>query len=118
MAAGDGVTLPDADLELVRFAGRVDLARGDWPEAFGVRAGRTICVAVSPFSGNYEFFDMRGEVFWTVMPVLPTTENWVAPFRHAEDGTHPDDNLYVPWRLGDVWFLSHAESARRTRKGS
>ncbi len=112
MAAGDGVTLPDADLELVRFAGRVDLARGDWPEAFGVRAGRTICVAVSPFSGNYEFFDMRGEVFWTVMPVLPTTENWVAPFRHAEDGTHPDDNLYVPWRLVDVWFLSHAESAR------
>ena len=111
MAAGDGATLPDADAELVRYAGTADLARGDWPEAFAARAGETVCVAVSPFSGCYEFFDESGAVFWTVVPVLPTTENWVAPFRHAEGGTHPDDALYEPWRLVDVWHLTHAESA-------
>ena len=33
MAAGDGVTLPDADRELARFAGAADLERGDWPAA-------------------------------------------------------------------------------------
>ena len=112
MAAGDGIMLPDANLELVRFAGTVDLARGDWPESFVARSGETICVAVSPLTGYYEFFDERGEVFWTVVPVLPTTENWVAPFRHAEDGPHPDDGLYAPCRLVDVWFLSHAEFAK------
>ena len=63
MAAGDGVTLPDADAELARFAGMVDVAHGDWPEAFRSRAGETICVAVSPFTGNYEFFDETSEVF-------------------------------------------------------
>ena len=111
MAAGDGVTLPDANVELVRHAGIANLAEGDWPEAFLARAGGTICVAVSPFTGCYEFFDETGTVFWTVVPVLPTTENWVAPFRHTEEGTFPDDDFYAPWRLVDVWFLSHAESA-------
>ena len=51
MAAGDGIMLPDANLELVRFAGTVDLARGDWPESFVARSGETICVAVSPLTG-------------------------------------------------------------------
>ena len=111
MAAGDGVTLPDPDAEIVRFAGTVDLACGDWPEAFVAREGETVCLTVSPFTGCYEFFDESGEVFWTVVPSLPTTENWVAPFRHAESGPHPDDGLYAPWRLVDVWFLSHAKSA-------
>ena len=111
IAAGDGVTLPDADRELVRFAGTADLADGDWPGEFLARAGRTVCVAVSPHTGCYEFFDESGDVFWTVVPVLPTTDNWVAPFRHAEGRTHPDDDLYAPWRLVDVWLLSHAESA-------
>ena len=111
MAAGDGVTLPDPATEIVRHAGTIDLARGDWPAAFRARAGETICVAVSPFTGNYEFFDESGERFFTLVPVLPTTENWVAPFRHAEDGTFPDDALYAPWRLVDVWSLTHAESA-------
>ncbi len=111
IVSGDGATLPDANLELARFAGTVDLARGDWPGAFFARAGETVCVAVSPFTGCYEFFDESGSVFWTVMPVLPTTENWVAPFRRAEGGAHPDDALYAPWRLVDVWLLSHAESA-------
>ncbi len=111
MAAGDGVTLPDANAELAWFSGTVDLAEGDWPEAFVVRAGETVCVAVSPFTGCYEFFDTRGEVFWTIVPVLPTTENWVAPFRHAEEGSRSDDALYAPWRLVDVWRLSHAEFA-------
>ncbi|MBQ6104000.1 MAG: hypothetical protein IJL06_10055 [Kiritimatiellae bacterium] len=111
MAAGDGVTLPDADAELVRHAGTVDVAHGDWPEAFAARAGETVCVAVSPFTGCYEFFDESGECFYTLVPVLATTENWVAPFRHAEEGPFPDDDLYAPWRLVDVWQLSHAESA-------
>ena len=111
MAAGDGVTLPDPATEIVRHAGTIDLARGDWPAAVRARAGETICVAVSPFTGNYEFFDESGERFFTLVPVLPTTENWVAPFRHAEDGTFPDDALYAPWRLVDVWSLTHAESA-------
>ena len=118
MAAGDGATLPDAERELARFAGTIDLVRGNWPEAFFARAGETICVAVSPFTGCYEFFDESGEVFWTVVPVLPTTENWVAPFRHAEAGTHPDNDLYAPWRLVDVWTLSHAESAENTEPAS
>lgn len=48
MAAGDGVTLPDADAEIVRHAGTIDLSRGEWPEAFAARAGETVCVAVSP----------------------------------------------------------------------
>ena len=73
IAGGDGVTLPDADMEVVRTAGTIDLARGDWPEAFRVRAGETVFVAVSPFTGCYEFFDTRGDVFWTVVPVFPTT---------------------------------------------
>ena len=81
MAAGDGATLPDADAELVRFAGTVDLARGKWPAAFVARAGETVCVAVSPFTGCYEFFDESGQCFYTLVPVLATTENWVAPFR-------------------------------------
>ena len=110
-AAGEGVLLPDADAELVRHAGTIDLAKGDWPEAFLSHAGETICVAVSPFNGDYEFFDESGECFFTLVPVLTTTENWVAPFRHAEEGTHPDDDLYAPWRLVDVWTLAHAESA-------
>ena len=111
MAAGDGVTLPDPATEVVRRAGTVDLARGNWPDAFTARAGETICVAVSSFTGNYEFFDETGECFYTLVPVLATTENWVAPFRHPEEGPFPDDDLYAPWRLVDVWFLSHAESA-------
>ena len=111
MASGDGVTLPDADAEIVHFAGTVDLADGDWPDAFLARVGERVCVAVSPFTGCYEFFDEAGAVFWTVVPVLPTTENWVAPFRHAEPGPFPDDDLYAPWRLVDVWQLSHAEFA-------
>ena len=111
MAAGDGITLPDPDAELAGFAGTVDLARGEWPEAFAARAGETVCVAVSPFTGCYEFFDESGAVFWTVAPAFPTTENWVAPFRHTEEGTFPDDDLYAPWRLVDMWSLSHAESA-------
>lgn len=111
IASGDGITLPDAELEIVRHAGTVDLARGEWPEAFRARAGETVCVAVSPFTGCYEFFDESGAVFWTVVPVSPTTDNWVAPFRHAEAGPKPDDGLYAPWRLVDVWKLSHAESA-------
>ena len=72
MAAGDGVTLPDPATEIVRHAGTADLARGDWPAAFLARAGGTICVAVSPFTGNYEFFDESGERFFTLVPVLPT----------------------------------------------
>ena len=111
MAAGEGMLLPDADAEFVRNAGTVDLSEGDWPAAFLARAGETIGVAVSPFTGNYEFFDETGECFFTLVPVLPTTGNWVAPFRHAEEGAHPDDALYAPWRLVDVWLLSHAESA-------
>ena len=99
MAAGDGVTLPEADRELARFAGAADLERGDWPAAFAARAGETIRVAMSPLTGCYEFFDESGAVFWTVVPVLPTTENWVASFRHAEEGAFPDDALYAPWRL-------------------
>jgi hypothetical protein len=54
MAAGDGVTLPDPATEIVRHAGTIDLARGDWPAAFRARAGETICVAVSPFTGHPE----------------------------------------------------------------
>ena len=115
MAAGDGATLPDADTELVRHAGTVDLARGDWPEAFAARAGETVCVAVSPLTGHYEFFDESGECFYTLVPVLPTTENWVAPFRHAEGGTHPDDALYDPWRLVDIWTLSTGRDAPTAR---
>ena len=111
MAAGEGVLLPDADAELVRHAGTIDLAEGDWPAAFHARAGGTICVAVSPLTGDYGFFDESGECFFTLVPVLPTTENWVAPFRRAEEGSFPDDDLYAPWRLVDVWSLSHAESA-------
>jgi len=34
IAAGDGIMLPDAALELVRFAGTADLADGDWPGEF------------------------------------------------------------------------------------
>ncbi len=111
IVSGEGVTLPDAEREIARAAGTVDLAAGDWPDAFLVRAGEKVCVAVSPFTGCYEFFDESGSVFWTVVPVLPTTDNWVAPFRHAEPGPSPDDDLYAPWRLVDVWMLSHAESA-------
>ncbi len=111
IAAGDGITLPDADRELVRFAGTADFAEGDWPAEFLARAGQAVRVAVSPVTGCYEFFDESGAVFWTVVPVLPTTDNWVAPFRHAEEGSFPGDDLYAPWRLVDVWFLSHAESA-------
>ena len=110
LASGDGVMLPDAERELLRFAGIVDLADGDWPAEFLARAGRTVRVAVSPFSGCYEFFDESGAVFWTVVPVLPTTDNWVAPFRHAEGGAFPDDDLYAPWRLVDVWKLSFGET--------
>ena len=94
--AGDDVTLPDPATEIVRTAGAVDLARGDWPTAFLDRVGKTICVAVSPFTGNYEFFDETGDCFFTLVPAFPTTENWVAPFRHAEEGTFPDDDLYAP----------------------
>ena len=54
IAAGDGIALPDAGRELVRFAGTVDLADGDWPGEFLARAGRTVCVAVSPHTGCYE----------------------------------------------------------------
>ena len=87
-AAGEGVLLPDADAELVRHAGTIDLAKGDWPEAFLSHAGETICVAVSPFNGGYEFFDESGECFFTLVPVLTTTENWVAPFReNPPEGT-------------------------------
>ena len=110
LATGDGVALPDAEREFVRFAGVVDLSDGDWPAEFLAKAGQTVCVAVSPVTGCYEFFDESGSVSWTVVPVLPTTDNWVAPFRHAEGGTHPDDDLYAPWRLVDVWKLSFGET--------
>ena len=110
LAAGDGVAFPDAEREFVRFAGVVDLSDGDWPAEFLAKAGQTVCVAVSPVTGCYEFFEESGSVFWTVVPVLPTTDNWVAPFRHAEEGSFPDDDLYAPWRLVDVWKLSFGES--------
>ena len=109
MAAGEGVLLPDADAELVRHAGTIDLAEGDWPAAFHAHAGETVCVAVSPTTGDYGFFDESGECFFALAPVLPTTDNWVAPFRHAEPGPSPDDDLYAPWRLVDVWLLSTTE---------
>ena len=117
LAAGDGALLPDAERALARHAGTVDLARGDWPEAFAERAGETVRVTVSPFTGCYEFFDEAGEVVWTVVPVAATTENWVAPFRHAEMGERPDDALYESWRLVDVWLLSHAENAENAESG-
>jgi hypothetical protein len=102
----------------VRHAGTVDVARGEWPEAFAARAGETVCVAVSPYTGCYEFFDESGQCFYTLVPILATTENWVAPFRHAEEGPFPDDDLYAPWRLVDVWSLSHAESAEFAESSS
>ena len=61
IVSGDGVTLPDAERGIARVAGTADLAAGDWPDAFLVRAGETVCVAVSPFTGCYEFFDESGE---------------------------------------------------------
>ena len=117
MAAGDGVTLPDPATDVPRNAGTIDLACGEWPAAFHARAGEAVCVAVSPFTGNYEFFDETGECFFVLVPVLPTTANWVASFRHAEEGTFPDDNLYAPWRLVDVWSLTNAESAKSSERG-
>ena len=68
IVSGDGVTLPDAERGIAHVAGTVDLAPGDWPDAFLARTGETVCVAVSPFTGCYEFFDETGEVFWTVVP--------------------------------------------------
>ena len=55
LASGDGVLMPDATREFVRFAGTVDLEIGDWPQEFRSRAGREICVSVSPVTGFYEF---------------------------------------------------------------
>ena len=83
MASGDGITLPDALVDVARHAGTIDLDEGAWPQAFLARRGETIAVAVSPTTGNYEFFDADGRVFWTLVPAVPTTENWVAPFRRA-----------------------------------
>ena len=112
MAAGEGVMLPDADAALERPCGAIDPASGAWPDAFLDRLGQRIFVAVSPETGAYEFFDEAGDVFWTVTPVLPTTENWVAPFRRFTAAPSPDDALYAPWRLVDVWTVGDVPSSR------
>ena len=110
IVSGEGLALPDPDVAVVLKAGSVDLGLGDWPEGFLSRAGETVAVAVSPESGNYEFSDETGEIFFTLVPAAPTTENWVAPFRRAAASPSPVDPLYHPSRVVMLWRLSGLEA--------
>ena len=105
IVGGDGIALPDPLLEVVRIAGTIDLDEGSWPRAFFDRRGEMIGIAVSHATGRYEFFDENGEVFWTIEPVLATTENWIAPFRRVTDEPDETDGLFAPWRCVDLWTL-------------
>jgi hypothetical protein len=103
MVEGDGGTIPDPDQAVVRKAGTIDVSVGEWPDPFRDRVGHSVYLAMSQETGNYEFMDEDGTVFWTIVPVLATTENWVAPFRRFSDVASESDALYSPWRLWDVW---------------
>ncbi|MBR1836491.1 MAG: hypothetical protein IJ783_04320, partial [Kiritimatiellae bacterium] len=108
---GEGMILPDEDVAVALKAGTVALDEGDWPEPFWSRAGETVAVAVSPETGEYEFFDEAGEPFFSIVPAVPTTENWVAPFRRATDEPAPTDPLLHPSRVVMLWTLG--ESGKR-----
>ena len=103
MVEGDGGTIPDPDQAVVRKAGTIDVSVGEWPDPFRDRVGHSVYLAVSQETGNYEFMDEDGTVFWTIVPVLATTENWVAPFRRFSDAASESDAFYSPWRLWDIW---------------
>ncbi|MBR1608154.1 MAG: hypothetical protein IJ678_00890, partial [Kiritimatiellae bacterium] len=104
---GEGMILPDEDVVVMLKAGSVALDEGVWPDEFLARAGETVAVAVSPDTGEYEFFDEAGEPFFTIVPALPTTENWVAPFRRATDAPAPTDPLLHPSRVVMLWKLAY-----------
>ncbi|MBR1835660.1 MAG: hypothetical protein IJ783_00065, partial [Kiritimatiellae bacterium] len=113
IVSGEGIALPAADVSVVLKAGSVDLGLGDWPEEFLSRAGETVCVSVSPETGFYEFSDETGETFYTVVPAVPTTENWVAPFRRAGDVPASADSLYHSSRVVMLWRLLGPDPSAR-----
>lgn len=78
-----------------------------WPAAFQARAGASVYLRVSPDTGCYDFEDVDGTVFWTVVPYAPLTWNWISPFRSP---LRPDaQNLYSPFRLVREWRLTTPE---------
>lgn len=105
IVSGEGAVLPDPDIAVVLKAGSFDLSAGTWPAEFRSRAGETVSVSVSPETGCYEFSDSSGETFYTVVPVVPTTENWVAPVRRAGDAPAPADPLFHPSRVAMLWRI-------------
>ena len=106
IVSGEGVVLPDADVPIVLDVGTVDLSQGDWPEEFSSAAGNFAFVSISPDTGNYEFSDTSGAVFWTLCPVVPLVGNWVAPFRRSTDVPSSVDPLFDPSRVVLRFFPS------------
>ncbi|MBR1836892.1 MAG: hypothetical protein IJ783_06350, partial [Kiritimatiellae bacterium] len=109
VVSGEGAVLPDPDIAVVLKAGSIDLSTGTWPAEFLSRSGETVSVSVSPETGCYEFSDSSGETFYTVVPAVPPTDNWDAPFRRAGDAPAPVDPLYHPSRVVMLWRLSGRE---------
>ena len=78
-----------------------------WPMAFQSRIGESIFLSISPNTGCYEFEDIDGNIFWTIVPYEPLTENWISPFLSP---LHPDtQNLFSPFRLVREWRLTTPE---------
>ena len=125
IVSGEGVALPDADVPVILDAGAVDISRGSWPDEFfafatpvgadlraarpgsadfqsameGAASGRAAYLSISPDTGNYEFSDSSGTVFWNLAPASPIVGNWVAPFRRASDSPSSMDPLFDPSRI-------------------
>ena len=84
-----------------------------WPSAFQERIGKPVFLRVSPITGCYDFEDVDGSAFWTIVPYAPLTWNWISPFRLP---LCPDtQSLYSPFRLVREWRLT-TPALEETRK--
>jgi len=103
LVGGAGARFPDGMTTSAREADSLVFVDETWPAAFQERAGETVLLHVSEQTGCYEFIDIDGIVFWTVVPATPLTWDWVSPFRSPfQTDTH---DLYSPFRLAWEWRL-------------
>ena len=116
-ASGAGALLPDPGLEVVLGPVRATIPPdgAGWPQdflsaldlsPFDPDAGAwRVSTTFDPDTGNVEFRDASGALFWTECPDEPVSFNWIAPFRRPTADPSPDDALHDPARIRLEWLL-------------